>query len=146
MFGLLSRRMATSAATAPCRCTMMSPIIAPQFQHLLPSHGHASFTPPQITVRHATKKAGGSTSNGRDSAGRRLGIKVWHGTPAKAGGIIVRQRGKKFLKGENTGMGNDHTVFAKVAGVVQLERSAKNRKRIIVNVVPELLREHSAVQ
>ena len=102
------------------------PSILPQFQFL-----------PQVTVRHATKKAGGSTNNGRDSAGRRLGIKVWPGTHAKGGSIIVRQRGKKFLKGENVGMGNDHTIFALVPGLVRMERSPKNRKRNIVHVVPE---------
>lgn len=90
-----------------------------------------------MTVRHATKKSGGSTTNGRDSAGRRLGIKVWPGTRAKAGGIIVRQRGKKFLKGENVGMGNDHTIFALIAGVVKMERSPKNRKRNFVHIIPE---------
>lgn len=90
-----------------------------------------------ISVRHATKKAGGSSNNGRDSAGRRLGIKVWPGTMAKAGGIIVRQRGKKFLKGENVGMGNDHTIFALVAGRVSMTKSPKNRKRNVVHVQPE---------
>ena len=88
-----------------------------------------------MAVRHATKKAGGSSNNGRDSAGRRLGIKVWPGLYAKAGNIIVRQRGKKFLAGDNVGMGNDHTLFATAPGVVRMERSAKNRKRNIVHVV-----------
>ncbi|KAL9183532.1 hypothetical protein ACHAXT_004388 [Thalassiosira profunda] len=128
MFGLLSRRGVTSLATA--RCTL-SPIAPLQRLALPPQPA------PQITcVRHATKKAGGSSNNGRDSAGRRLGIKVWPGTKAKAGNIIVRQRGKKFLVGENTGMGNDHTIFATAAGVVRMERSPKNRKRNIVHVVP----------
>ena len=78
------------AAPAGVRCTISPIINIPQF-----------YTPPQITsVRHATKKAGGSSNNGRDSAGRRLGIKVWPGTMAKPGSIIVRQRGKKFLVGE----------------------------------------------
>ncbi|KAL7554761.1 hypothetical protein ACHAWF_018305 [Thalassiosira exigua] len=92
---------------------------------------------PRVTARHATKKAGGSSNNGRDSAGRRLGIKVWPGAKAKAGGIVVRQRGKKFLAGENAGMGNDHTVFALVAGVVKMTRSPKNNKRKIVHVITE---------
>lgn len=92
---------------------------------------------PQQQVRFATKKAGGSTNNSKDSAGRRLGIKVWPGQYAKAGSIIVRQRGKKFLKGTNVGMGNDHTVFATHAGIVRMERSPKNRKRNIVHVEPE---------
>mmetsp|Transcript_12863 Transcript_12863/g.22107 ORF Transcript_12863/g.22107 Transcript_12863/m.22107 type:complete len:134 (-) Transcript_12863:273-674(-) len=129
MFGFVSMRVATSAAAV--RGTV-SPIICYNCRQL--PHNPLSLAP-QTTVRHATKKAGGSTNNGRDSAGRRLGIKVWPGTVAKAGGIIVRQRGKKFLVGENTGMGNDHTIFAKVAGVVRMERSARNRKRNIVHVV-----------
>jgi large subunit ribosomal protein L27 len=82
----------------------------------------------------ATKKAGGSTSNGRDSAGRRLGIKVWPNMYAKAGSILVRQRGHKFLTGENVGMGRDHTLFAKTAGIVRMTRSPTNRKRNFVHV------------
>ncbi len=118
--------MATSAASARC----LSP-----FALTLPNSLQCA--PPQISIRHATKKAGGSSSNGRDSAGRRLGIKVWPGTIAKPGSIIVRQRGEKFLVGENVGMGRDHTIFALVAGRVRLERSSKNRKRNFVHVVPE---------
>lgn len=110
--------MATVATTFRCSCT---PSSLPQI----------------IAVRHATKKAGGSSNNGRDSAGRRLGIKVWPGTLAKPGSIIVRQRGEKFLIGNNTGMGKDHTIFALAAGRVELERSTKNRKRNIVHVIPE---------
>ncbi|KAL3777597.1 hypothetical protein ACHAW5_007487 [Stephanodiscus triporus] len=125
----MSRRMtmATSAATA--RFTL-SPFGTPP-----PNPQQCA--PPQISIRHATKKAGGSSSNGRDSAGRRLGIKVWPGTMAKPGSIIVRQRGEKFLVGENVGMGRDHTIFALVAGRVRLERSLKNHKRNFVHVVPE---------
>ena len=111
--------MATVATTSRCSCT---PSSSPQII---------------IAVRHATKKAGGSSNNGRDSAGRRLGIKVWPGTLAKPGSIIVRQRGEKFLVGTNTGMGKDHTIFALAAGRVELERSTKNRKRNIVHVIPE---------
>jgi len=70
----------------------------------------------------ATKKAGGSTSNGRDSAGRRLGVKLLHNEQAKAGSILVRQRGQKYRAGTNVGMGKDHTLFAKVAGKVQMEK------------------------
>jgi large subunit ribosomal protein L27 len=83
----------------------------------------------------ATKKAGGSTSNGRDSAGRRLGIKVWNGQQANAGSIIVRQRGQKFRAGTNVGMGRDHTLFAKVPGVVSMTKLATNRKRNVVHVM-----------
>lgn len=126
--GLLTRRLAVVSSISPPPIRLCNPIIINNTQQ--------SCTP-QITIRHATKKAGGSSNNGRDSAGRRLGIKVWPGTLAKAGSIIVRQRGKKFLVGDNVGMGKDHTVFAKVAGRVKMERSTKNRKRNYVHVVVE---------
>ena len=128
MFGLFTRRLAVVSSISPPPIRLCNPIIINNTQQ--------SCTP-QITIRHATKKAGGSSNNGRDSAGRRLGIKVWPGTLAKAGSIIVRQRGKKFLVGDNVGMGKDHTVFAKVAGRVKMERSTKNRKRNYVHVVVE---------
>lgn len=95
----------------------------------------------------ATKKAGGSTNNGRDSAGRRLGVKILHNQPAKAGSILVRQRGQKFRAGDNVGIGKDHTLFARVAGMVKMEKIrlgagskttvANNKKRIrnVVSVV-----------
>lgn len=83
----------------------------------------------------ATKKAGGSTNNGRDSIGRRLGVKLYPGQEAKAGSIIIRQRGQKFRAGENVGMGKDHTIFAKVAGVVKMTRLPTNKKRNVVHVV-----------
>lgn len=66
----------------------------------------------------AHKKAGGSSRNGRDSKGRRLGVKLSGGQKAKAGAIIVRQRGTKVRPGTNVGMGTDHTLFAKVEGRV----------------------------
>ena len=66
----------------------------------------------------AHKKSGGSSRNGRDSAGRRLGVKKFGGEPVDAGNIIVRQRGTKFWPGENVGMGKDHTLFAKASGAV----------------------------
>jgi len=119
--------MTTSAASARC----LSPFVL-----TLPNLLQRA-TPQMLSIRHATKKAGGSSSNGRDSAGRRLGIKVWPGTMAKPGSIIVRQRGEKFLVGENVGMGKDHTIFALVAGRVRLERSSKNLKRNYVHVLPE---------
>lgn len=62
----------------------------------------------------ATKKAGGSSRNGRDSAGRRLGIKKYGSEIVKAGNIIARQRGTKWHVGENVGIGKDHTIFAKI--------------------------------
>ncbi len=67
----------------------------------------------------AHKKAGGSTSNGRDSQAKRLGVKVFGGQIVKAGGIIVRQRGTQFHPGSNVGMGKDHTIFALMNGKVQ---------------------------
>mmetsp|Transcript_21145 Transcript_21145/g.29615 ORF Transcript_21145/g.29615 Transcript_21145/m.29615 type:complete len:120 (+) Transcript_21145:116-475(+) len=87
------------------------------------------------TIRHATKKAGGSSSNGRDSAGRRLGIKVNHGLNINAGGIIIRQRGSRYKAGENVGMGKDHTLFAKSPGIVQFTKHEWKHKRKVVSVV-----------
>lgn len=82
----------------------------------------------------ATKKAGGSSRNGRDSAGRRLGVKKYGSQSVEAGNIIVRQRGTKWHPGKNVGMGVDHTIFAKIAGVVQFATGRKNR--IYISVVP----------
>jgi large subunit ribosomal protein L27 len=84
----------------------------------------------------ATKKAGGSTNNGRDSAGRRLGVKRFGGQLVLAGNIIVRQRGTKFFAGENVGMGKDHTLFATAAGRVAFATKAKGRT--YVSIVPEI--------
>ncbi len=77
-------------------------------------------------------KAQGSTRNGRDSAGRRLGAKASDGERINAGSIIYRQRGTKIYPGTNVGMGKDHTLFAKISGVVRFERSGKNRKKVSV--------------
>jgi large subunit ribosomal protein L27 len=84
-----------------------------------------------VSRNMATKKAGGSTNNGRDSAG----VKLYAGQTAKGGSIIVRQRGQKFRAGENVGMGKDHTIFAKVEGIVKMSRLPSNRKRNVVHVV-----------
>jgi large subunit ribosomal protein L27 len=74
----------------------------------------------------AHKKAGGSSRNGRDSAGRRLGVKLYGDQHAKGGAIIIRQRGTKYYPGSNVGIGKDHTLFAKVEGVVKFrERTGK---------------------
>ena len=83
----------------------------------------------------ATKKAGGSSRNGRDSAGRRLGIKKYGSELAYAGNIILRQRGTKWYPGENVGIGKDHTIFAKISGTVQFSRSS-HKNRTFVNVIP----------
>ncbi|MBV9347494.1 MAG: 50S ribosomal protein L27 [Pseudolabrys sp.] len=82
----------------------------------------------------AHKKAGGSSRNGRDSAGRRLGLKTYGGEIVLAGNIIARQRGTKWHAGRNVGMGKDHTLFALVDGKVQFANKAKGRT--FVSVVP----------
>jgi len=82
----------------------------------------------------ATKKAGGSTKNGRDSAGRRLGVKRFGGEKVLAGNIIMRQRGTKMFPGINVGMGKDHTIFSKVNGTVKFER--KKLGRTFISVIP----------
>ena len=81
----------------------------------------------------AHKKAGGSSRNGRDSAGRRLGVKKFGGEIVISGNIIVRQRGTKFHPGINVGLGKDHTLFAKSDGKVNFK---KTRKRTFVSVIP----------
>lgn len=80
----------------------------------------------------AHKKGGGSSSNGRDSAGRRLGAKVADGEFATAGSIIYRQRGTRIYPGANVGMGNDHTLYAKIDGVIKYERFGKDKKQVSV--------------
>lgn len=83
----------------------------------------------------AHKKAGGSTKNGRDSESKRLGVKLFGGQAAKAGNILVRQRGTKFHAGENVRIGRDHTLFATAEGSVKFEvKGPKNRKT--VSVIP----------
>jgi large subunit ribosomal protein L27 len=83
----------------------------------------------------AHKKAGGSSRNGRDSAGRRLGVKKFGGEAVIPGNIIVRQRGTKFHPGTNVGMGTDHTLFALTGGRVVFARKAEGRT--FVSVEPE---------
>ena len=80
----------------------------------------------------AHKKAGGSSRNGRDSAGRRLGVKRFSGQVVRAGNILVRQKGTKVYAGQNVGMGRDYTLFAKVDGVVKFENKGGNRKQVSV--------------
>lgn len=77
-------------------------------------------------------KAQGSTQNGRDSAGRRLGAKASDGEMVTAGSILYRQRGTKIYPGTNVGMGKDHTLFAKIEGVVKFERLGKDKKKVSV--------------
>ena len=80
----------------------------------------------------AHKKAGGSSRNGRDSAGRRLGVKKFGGQPVLAGNIIIRQRGTKWHPGENVGIGKDHTIFAKKTGTVKFIDKRSGRRTINV--------------
>ena len=80
----------------------------------------------------AHKKGGGSTSNGRDSAGRRLGAKLADGQMAKAGNIIYRQRGTKVHPGNNVGIGKDDTLFCMIDGIVKYERKGMDKKQVSV--------------
>ena len=82
----------------------------------------------------ATKKAGGSSRNGRDSAGRRLGVKRYGGQLVIPGNIIVRQRGTKIHPGNYVGMGRDHSIFSLIKGKVQFKKSKLNRT--FVSVIP----------
>ena len=82
----------------------------------------------------AHKKAGGSSRNGRDTAGRRLGVKKFGAEEVLAGNILVRQRGTKFHAGANVGMGKDHTLFALIPGTVKFYRKANERN--FVTIVP----------
>jgi large subunit ribosomal protein L27 len=81
----------------------------------------------------AHKKGGGSSRNGRDTAGRRLGVKRYDGQKVTAGTIIVRQRGSTFYPGENVKMGRDYTLFSLVDGFVKFERASKLKKRVSVH-------------
>ena len=85
----------------------------------------------------AHKKAGGSSRNGRDSAGRRLGVKLYGGQAAIPGNIIIRQRGTKFWPGQGVGMGKDHTIFATEAGSVTFRKGLKGRTFVSVLPVAE---------
>jgi large subunit ribosomal protein L27 len=82
----------------------------------------------------AHKKAGGSSRNGRDSAGQRLGLKIFGGESVLAGNIIARQRGTKWHPGRNVGLGKDHTLFALIDGKVEFQ--TKTKGRIYVSVLP----------
>ena len=82
----------------------------------------------------AHKKAGGSSRNGRDSAGRRLGVKLFGGQAVLAGNILARQRGTKWHAGQNVGVGKDHTLFALTNGRVEFK--TKTKRRTYVSVIP----------
>ncbi len=80
----------------------------------------------------AHKKSGGSSRNGRDSAGKRLGVKKFGGEVVITGNIILRQRGTKFIPGTNVGLGRDHTIFAMMDGVVEFKTRSGNRVHVSV--------------
>ncbi|MBN1831462.1 MAG: 50S ribosomal protein L27 [Deltaproteobacteria bacterium] len=81
------------------------------------------------------KKGGGSSRNGRDSAGQRYGVKRYGGQKVRAGNIIIRQKGTQIHPGENVGLGKDYTLFAKIDGTVTFERFGKYRKKVSVHAV-----------
>ncbi len=83
----------------------------------------------------AHKKGGGTSRNGRDSAGKRLGVKAFAGEAVTAGAIIVRQRGTKFHPGLHVGIGRDHTIYSLVDGHVRFDYHAKDKKRVNVDPV-----------
>ncbi len=89
----------------------------------------------------AHKKAAGSTKNGRDSIAKRLGVKIFGGQTAKAGNIIIRQRGTKYFPGENVSIGKDHTLFATADGVVKFTEkqykkyNGQTHKETLVHVI-----------
>lgn len=83
----------------------------------------------------AHKKGGGTSRNGRDSAGKRLGVKAFAGESVTAGAIIVRQRGTKFHIGDNVGIGRDHTIYALIDGEVRFDYARKDTKRVNVDPV-----------
>jgi large subunit ribosomal protein L27 len=85
----------------------------------------------------AHKKAGGSSRNGRDSAGRRLGVKLFGGEEVKPGNIILRQRGTQWWPGAGVGMGRDHTIFATAEGRVSFRKGLKGRTFVSVLAAPE---------
>jgi large subunit ribosomal protein L27 len=85
----------------------------------------------------AHKKAGGSSRNGRDTAGRRLGVKRFGGEHVIPGNILVRQRGTKFYPGTNVGMGKDHTLFALTDGIVRFHKGKLGRKFVSVDMMAQ---------
>ncbi|XP_062010356.1 large ribosomal subunit protein bL27c [Rosa rugosa] len=85
-----------------------------------------------LTIQNAHKKGAGSTKNGRDSKGQRLGVKIYGDQVAKPGSIIIRQRGTKFHAGKNVGLGKDHTIFSLIDGLVKFEKYGPDRKKVSV--------------
>ncbi|OMO99461.1 Ribosomal protein L27 [Corchorus olitorius] len=100
---------------------------------LIPKTASVSFprkSPFPLTIESAHKKGAGSTKNGRDSKGQRLGVKIYGDQAAKPGAIIVRQRGTKFHPGKNVGLGKDHTIYALIDGLVKFEKFGPDRKKV----------------
>jgi large subunit ribosomal protein L27 len=87
--------------------------------------------PKELIMAH--KKAGGSSRNGRDSAGQRLGVKRFAGQWVQAGNILVRQKGTRIHPGDNVGMGKDYTLFAKVDGIVKFEKKGSDKKQVSIH-------------
>ncbi|OMO85394.1 Ribosomal protein L27 [Corchorus capsularis] len=101
----------------------------------IPKTASVSFprkSPFPLTIESAHKKGAGSTKNGRDSKGQRLGVKIYGDQAAKPGAIIVRQRGTKFHPGKNVGLGKDHTIYALIDGLVKFEKFGPDRKKVSV--------------
>lgn len=98
----------------------------------LPNKSPLSVSPFPLTIESAHKKGAGSTKNGRDSKGQRLGVKIYGDQVAKPGAIIVRQRGTKFHPGKNVGLGKDHTIFALIDGLVKFEKFGPDKKKVSV--------------
>ncbi|CAN6472374.1 unnamed protein product [Victoria cruziana] len=91
-----------------------------------------SFLARSLSIEAAHKKGAGSTKNGRDSRGQRLGVKIYGDQVAKPGAIIVKQRGTRFHPGKNVGMGKDHTLFSLIDGMVKFEKFGPDRKKVSV--------------
>lgn len=85
-----------------------------------------------LIIEYAHKKGAGSTKNGRDSIGKRLGVKIYGDQAAKAGSIIIRQRGTKFHPGNNVGLGRDYTIFSLIDGLVKFEKYGPDKKKVSV--------------
>ncbi|EXC33368.1 50S ribosomal protein L27 [Morus notabilis] len=112
-----------------------SSFVRGNFGSLVVGPNKLSFSCPQrfpLIIESAHKKGAGSTKNGRDSKGQRLGVKIFGDQVAKPGSIIVRQRGTKFHAGKNVGLGKDHTIFSLIDGLVKFEKFGPDRKKISV--------------
>jgi len=96
--------------------------LKPRISNLKPSK--------ELVMAH--KKAGGSSRNGRDSAGQRLGVKRFGGQLVQAGNILVRQKGTRIHPGENVGVGKDYTLFARIEGIVKYEKKGRDKKQVSV--------------